>query len=118
MEQRQGDRSAGRRDDVEGSSRAYPFRQRPGVRGQRPAEMAGRYRREDALHRARQSMGKRLLRELQLKAPGRVPEWRDLLLAQGGAGARRTVARSLQHDPSTLFAGLPVTSTGNVAART
>jgi hypothetical protein len=33
----------------------------------------------------------------------RVPEWRDLLFVEGGAGAGKTLAGSLQHHPSTLF---------------
>jgi hypothetical protein len=57
------------------------------------------------------------LRELQLKAAGRVPEWRDLLLVEGGTGAGRTLAGSLQHHPSTLFARLQIASTGNVATQ-
>ena len=38
------------------------------------------------------SVGERLLRELQLEAARRVSEWRDLLLAEGGAGAGGTLA--------------------------
>ena len=63
------------------------------------------------------SVGERLLRELQLKAAGRVHEWRDLLLVEGGTGAGRTLAGSLQHHPSTLFARLQIAGTGNVATR-
>ncbi len=37
---------------------------------QRSAEMAGRHRRQDAVHRTRLSVGERLLRELQLEAAG------------------------------------------------
>src|SRR5258708_12507703 len=80
--------------------------------------MAGRYRRKDTLYRTRQPVGERLLRELQLKAAGRVPEWRDLLLVEGGAGAGRTLAGSLQHHPPTPFARLPIASTRNLATQT
>src|SRR5258708_12049198 len=79
--------------------------------------MAGRYRRKDTLYRTRQPVGERLLRELQLKAAGRVSEWEDLLLVEGGAGAGRTLAGSLQHHPSTLFARLQIASTRDVATR-
>src|SRR5258708_10635532 len=79
--------------------------------------MAGRYRRKDTLYRTRQPVGERLLGERQLKVAGRVPEWRDLLLVEGGAGAGRTLAGSLQHHPSTLFARLQIASTRDVATR-
>jgi hypothetical protein len=59
----------------------------------------------------------RLLRELQLEAAGRVPQRRDLLLVEGGAGAGKTLAVHLQHHPSTLFAPLQTAGTGNVATR-
>src|ERR1700687_430114 len=62
-------------------------------------------------------MGERLLRIVQLEDAGRVPERRDLLLVEGGAGAGRTLAGSLHHHPSTLFARLQIASTGNVATR-
>ena len=51
------------------------------------AEVAGGHRNEDAVHRTRLAVGERLLRELQLEAARRVSEWRNLLLAEGGAGA-------------------------------
>ena len=70
--------------------------------------MAGRYRRQDALHRARQSVVERLLRIVQLEAAGRVAERRDFLLVEGGAGPGGTLAGSLQHHPSPLFARLPI----------
>src|ERR1700687_2051544 len=62
-------------------------------------------------------MGERLLRIVQLEDAGRVPERRDLLLVEGGAGAGRTLAGSLQHHPSTLFARLQIASTRDVATR-
>ena len=62
-------------------------------------------------------MGERLLRELQLKAGKRVPEWQDLFLVEGGAGTGRTLAGSLQHHPSTLFVQLQIASAGNMATR-
>src|SRR5690606_21091742 len=61
-----------------GSPRAYgapPLGRRPGVRGHSGTGLAGRHRREDALHRAGQPMGERLLREPELEAQGRAAEW-------------------------------------------
>jgi hypothetical protein len=61
--------------------------------------------------------GKRLLRIVQLEAARRVPERRDLLLVEGGAGAGRTLAGSLQHHQATLFARLQIASTRDVATQ-
>src|SRR5260370_21612710 len=77
--------------------------------------MWGRAHGTGRVYRSREYVGERLLRERQLKAAGRVPEWRDLLLVEGGAGAGRTLAGSLQHHPSTLFPPLQITSTRDVA---
>jgi hypothetical protein len=77
--------------------------------------MAGQDRSKDAVHRARFAMGERLLRELQLKAEGRVPQRGDLLLDQRTARAGRTLARPLQHYPATLVAGLQITGTRGMA---
>ena len=44
-------------------------------------------RNQDAVHRTRLSMGERLLRELQRQVAGRVLEWGNLLLTEGGADA-------------------------------
>ena len=38
------------------------------------------------LARTGQSLGERVLREFQWEAAGRMPEWRDLLLVEGGTG--------------------------------
>ena len=57
------------------------------------------------------------LAKLQLKAAGRVPEWRDLLLVEGGAGAGRTLAGSLQHHQATLVARLLLTGAGSLGSR-
>ncbi len=38
------------------------------------------------VHRTGQSLGERVLREFQWEAAGRMPEWRDLLLVEGGTG--------------------------------
>ena len=51
-------------------------------------------------------MGKRLLRELQLKAQGRTARTGNLLHDQGSQDADRIVARARQHVPSALVAGL------------
>src|ERR1035441_9873561 len=79
--------------------------------------MARRHGSQDGLHRTRQSVGERLLRELQLEAAGRVPERRDLLLDEGDQGAGGAVASSLQHHPATLLAGLPTTRTGGLGGK-
>jgi hypothetical protein len=64
---------------------------------------------EDGLYRARKPVGERLLRELQLKAAGRVPERRNLLLAEGDQGAGGAVASSLQHRATHTLTGLQTT---------
>src|ERR1035437_10224872 len=79
--------------------------------------MARRYGSEDGLYRARKPVGKRLLRELQLEAAGRVPERRDLLLDERNQGAGGAVASSLQHRPATLLAGLSTTGTRGLAGK-
>jgi hypothetical protein len=62
--------------------------------------------------------GERVLQELQLEAARRVPQRRDLILAQGATDIGRTLACSLQHDPCALLARLPIASAGDVAPRT
>ncbi len=85
------------------------------VRSERPTEMAGQDRSKDAVYRTRFAVGKRLLRELQLQATGRVPQRGNLLLDERTARAGRTLARPLQHDPAALLAGIQITGTGGVA---
>ena len=53
-----------------GNPGTHSFGQRPGVRGQGTAEVAGEAGHGDAVHRAGQSLGERLLRELQREAAG------------------------------------------------
>ena len=72
--------------------------------------MAGASRGEDALHRARQSMGERLQRELQRKTQGRTIERGDFLLIEGGADTDRTVEAGVQHDTASQLAWIPATS--------
>ena len=79
---------------------SYPFRQRLRVyRSCRP-RLARQDRRQDPLYRARVTLGERIQRELQLKAPGRNPEHGDLLYIEGGQSADRTMAASLQYHPA------------------
>jgi len=59
---------------LEGSAGTPSLRQWPGVRRPGPTTMAGKNRSKNAVHRARLSVGERLLRELQLQAQGRVPQ--------------------------------------------
>ncbi len=74
---------------------SYPFRQRLRVyRSCRP-RLARQDRRQDPLYRARVTLGERIQRELQLKAPGRNPEHGDLLYTEAGQSADRTMAPSL-----------------------
>lgn len=70
----------------------------------------------DALHRARQSLGEWLQRELQLAATGRAPERGNFLLAEGDRGADRTLAVPLKHHPPAFLAGIPAASARNQLA--
>jgi hypothetical protein len=56
-------------------------------------KVAGEGGNTNAIHRAGQSLGERVLRELQWKVAGRVLEWGDLLLAEGGTDSDRAMAR-------------------------
>jgi len=58
-------------------------------------------------------MGERLQRELQRQAPGRAPERRDLLHAEGGPGAARRLATTLQPHPSAQLTRLPPAGAGS-----
>ena len=53
---------------------------------QATAPVVGKSRDRDTVHRTGQSLGERVLREFQWEAAGRMPEWRDLLLVEGGTG--------------------------------
>src|SRR3954454_9177341 len=66
--------------------------------------MAGRLGNEEPLHRAGLALGEWLLRVLQRKTQGRVPQWRDLLQLEGGANHHRKLAQSLQYQAPTLCA--------------
>ena len=70
----------------------------------------------NVVHRAGQSVGERVLRELQREAAGRVLERRNLLLAEGGADRDRTVARGIQHATAALVAGLQAAGASGVHA--
>ena len=63
------------------------------------------------------SMGKRLLRELQLQAPRRAARMRAVLDALRGSGSHRAMAPSLQCDPAPLLTWLSTAgSRNNLAA--
>ena len=62
----------------------------------------------DALHRAWQPVGERLLRVLQRKAARRVPQRGNLLQPQGG--------NALQHHQTALIAELPTTGAADIIA--
>jgi len=66
------------------------------------------------LHRAGQSLGERKLRELQREAAGRVLEWGDLLLAEGGADRDRTLAGRIQREAAALGARLQAAGAGGL----
>ena len=68
--------------------------------------MADEARRQDALHRAGQPMGERILRELQLQTQRRAARTGNLLYDEGGQNADRMVATVLQHAATTLVLGL------------
>ena len=61
-----------------------------------PFALASARRREDALHRARQPLGKRLHRELQRQAPRRVAGARTVRHADGVDDPHRALAAALQ----------------------
>ena len=67
----------------------YPVRQRRRVHRESRSRMDHRGRCAHGLHRAGKPMGERLLRELQLEAPRRASQRRDLLHPQGGPSRHR-----------------------------
>src|ERR1700730_2276158 len=108
-------RDVSRRDAVARETGAYSFRQWPRLHRQGAATVAGGVGCPDAVHRPRQSVGERLLRELQRQAAGRVLERRTFLFAQGGADRDRTVASAVQHPPAAFVAGLPAAGAGSLS---
>jgi len=90
--------------EVEESRKTFA---RTGIRSQGTAEVvAGQSGYGHALYRARKPLGERLLRKLQWQAEGSVPEWRDLLFAEGSADRDREVAGGIQHEATTPGARL------------
>jgi len=71
----------------------------------------------NAVHRAGQPLGERILRELQREAARRVLEWRDLLLAEGGTDRDRTVEGGVQHAAAALGARIQAADTGGLYRR-
>ena len=61
---------------------------------------------KDLVHRARQSVGERILRELQWEAEGGMFEWGDLLLVEGGTDRDRAVAAAVQPGQTARRAGV------------
>ena len=59
-----------------------------------PACVSGE--RHHALHRTGVTLGERTLRELQLEAPGRTAEWRNLLQLEEGKDRDRGLETALQ----------------------
>ena len=64
--------------------------------------MDRRRRSQDRLHRARQPLGERLLRELQLQASRRAAERRDVLQPRRGEDRHRELAAALQYPAPAL----------------
>ena len=91
---------------VERNPGIHSLGQWAGVRGPGVAEVAGKSGDGDFVYRARQSVGERVVRELQRQAAGRMPERRDSLFAEGGASRDRAVAGGVQHAAPALGARL------------
>ena len=100
------DRDAVGGDAVARDSGAYPFRQWTGVCCPAAAGLAPRTGDQSPVYRARQSLGERVLRELQWEAEGGIPEWGDLLLVAGGPDRNRGVESSVQHGAAAHGSGL------------
>ena len=94
--------SAGRSVRPARSARASALGQRARVHGETGAEMAGQAAGPDPLHRAGQSVGERLQRELQRQTERRVLERRDLLHTARGNGTRRAVEAAVQYRPDPI----------------
>ena len=67
----------------------------------------------DSFHRAGQSLGERLRRELQREAQGRTPQRRNLYNAARGKSVDGSLAPRVQSGPSTQFVGLQTTCARN-----
>ena len=93
-------RGAGRSVRPTRASRVSEVGQRTGVHREVRAEMAGQAAGPDPLHRAGQSVGERLQRELQRQTERRVLERRDLLHTARGNGTRRAVEAAVQYRPT------------------
>ena len=72
------------------------FRQWAGVCCPAAAGLAPGTGNQFPVYRAWQSVGERVLRELQWEAEGGMPEWGDLLLVEGGTDRDRAVAAAVQ----------------------
>ncbi len=84
----------------------YPFRQWAGVCCPAAAGLAPGTRNQSPVYRAWQSVGERVLRELQWEAEGRMPERGDLLLVEGGTDRDRAVAAAVQPDQTLRRVGV------------
>src|SRR5215472_4656026 len=113
--QSRGARDPGRGDAGARHPRIYPLRPWPGVHRPGAATVAGGARGPDAVHRPGQSVGERLLRELQRQAARRMLKRRALLFPEGGADRDRTMAAALQQAPAALRVGLPAAGPGGLS---
>jgi hypothetical protein len=75
-------------------------------------------RREDTVHRARESVGERIYRVIQWEASRRATERRNLFHPEGGEGAGRKMETGVQHQAPSQLAGVSAAGTGNHRDRT
>src|SRR5262245_8794962 len=71
---------------------------------------------QDRLHRAGQSLGEWLHRELQRAPWRRAARRRNLLLTPRGPNRHRELAAPLQHDPAASVTWIQATGTGRIRA--
>src|ERR1039458_1541167 len=90
-----------------------PFGQWTGVYCRGVAEVAGKSGDEDFVHRAGESVGERVRRELQRQAERWGFERRDFFLAEGGTDSDGAMASGIQHGAAALGAGLPAAGTAS-----
>src|SRR5450631_367674 len=113
-----GDRNVGGCDVGARDPGTHSFGQWAGVHCRRVAEVAGSVGYEDAVYRTWESVGERVLRELQREVARRVLEWRDLLLAEGGTDSDGEMARGIQHGATALGARLQAAGAASHHSRT
>ncbi len=109
--------STGRSVRGQGGTRSHPAGQRPGVHGPGRPEVAQAHRGEDAVHRARQSLGEWLQRGLRQQAPRRVARHGNLLHAEGDESADREMETTRQPGQTAQLIGLQAAGTRDTDRR-